>query len=561
MLEIWEERFDDCVLARGSDYYKAGKVQITDQDKNNIFALVDGSGSLSYQVKIKLVNNNVADMTCTCPYADGGNSCKHMAAVLYAASKTQTDSSTANQPHDSLREIILTMDEDDAKNLLLSEAQKSPTLSTYIRNVCRNRTIDMSALKHEIATIKQHHSDRYGFIDYHHAFNYARELGDFMERYISSMISTQKYRLAFELTCCIYHSLGNLSIDDSGGEITMLADSCLSYWQEIIDKCSPEDTKFFFGWFKQHLYDYVVDYLQCHIDDFFVDNFHDPDMLKQKLEILDVLIAKADTKTDDESLLSFELENYVAKRLRVMEELCASEDEIIAFCQKYYHLPDVRHFMVQRLLEKNEVARAVEILKESKRIDHAFPGLVAQASEQLMQLYQRTDQNQLYQQELEDYIRNCRQDNLDHIESLKRFYDEKGWKKKCQELLAYPTLSSVRGEFMIQEKMYRQFLGRIRDCLAWSSYGNEATILVLDKYEKNLAAQEPEAVRDLYIDFVRKNSVHTSSRYQYQMLVQYLKKVEEYPMGKKLVKQIATEWRSLYPRRRAMMEELERAGF
>ncbi len=392
MLETWEKQFNNRILMRGLEYCEAEKVQITDRDESKIFALVGGSDSRNYQVKIIVADSIVVDMTCTCPYAGDGHNCKHMAAVLYAISKTQMELLSTNQSCDSLWKIILSMSENNTKKLLLTEARKNPTLSNYIQNMYGECGIDISSLKREVTAIKRRHSDRYGFIDYYHATAYASDLENFLKRYVTSMIAKQEYRSAFELICYIYYNLGKLQIDDSNGEISILADSCLLYWQEIVDKCTPDDRKFFFKWFQQHLYDYMVDYLQCHIDDFFIDNFHDPEMLRKKLKILDTIIAKVVLKSDNGFSLYSNLEDYVMKRLHVMKELHVLEEEMDTFCQKYYHLPEVRHFIVKQLLEKKEIAKAIDALKESKRIDQNFAGLAAKTSEELMQLYQQTGQ-------------------------------------------------------------------------------------------------------------------------------------------------------------------------
>ena len=44
-------------------------------------------------------------------------------------------------------------------------------------------------------------------------------------------------------------------------------------------------------------------------------------------------------------------------------------------------------------------------------------------------------------------------------------------------------------------------------------------------------------------------------------LMKYLKKIASYPQGAKAAGQLAQEWRTLYKRRRAMMDELMKAGF
>lgn len=41
-------------------------------------------GSRTYRVVIRMRGDDVASMGCTCPHAESGNHCKHMAAVMYA---------------------------------------------------------------------------------------------------------------------------------------------------------------------------------------------------------------------------------------------------------------------------------------------------------------------------------------------------------------------------------------------------------------------------------------------------------------------------------------------
>ena len=41
----------------------------------------------------------------------------------------------------------------------------------------------------------------------------------------------------------------------------------------------------------------------------------------------------------------------------------------------------------------------------------------------------------------------------------------------------------------------------------------------------------------------------------------YMKKITKYPDGKKIADQIAKEWKVIYRRRPAMMDELKKAGF
>ncbi len=76
----WEDYFDKSILDRGFVYYNNHEIISIKKLKNNVHAEV--SGSETYHVDIDL--NNLSSMTCTCPYFQGGNNCKHLAAVLFA---------------------------------------------------------------------------------------------------------------------------------------------------------------------------------------------------------------------------------------------------------------------------------------------------------------------------------------------------------------------------------------------------------------------------------------------------------------------------------------------
>ena len=78
----WKQLFRPHILERGMEYYYAGCVESLEADEAEITAVVEGTED--YDVLIELDRGKVLDMECSCPYAEGGEHCKHMAAVLYA---------------------------------------------------------------------------------------------------------------------------------------------------------------------------------------------------------------------------------------------------------------------------------------------------------------------------------------------------------------------------------------------------------------------------------------------------------------------------------------------
>lgn len=123
------------------------------------------------------------------------------------------------------------------------------------------------------------------------------------------------------------------------------------------------------------------------------------------------------------------------------------------------------------------------------------------------------------------------------------------WISYREKILKAKTATQIRRELMFQEGLQQQLLEDIQ---------RKGHLYDLDRYEKGLKKQYPIEVRDIYIDFVYKEAESVADRKHYKELMKYLKKIAAYPDGKKKVQEIAQTWRTLYKRRRAMMEELEK---
>ena len=78
----WEKYFDENILKRGEGYYRKGKViDFQAYGKKRTATVI---GTEEYSVSVKFDSDScIVDMQCNCPYAENGEYCKHMAAVLY----------------------------------------------------------------------------------------------------------------------------------------------------------------------------------------------------------------------------------------------------------------------------------------------------------------------------------------------------------------------------------------------------------------------------------------------------------------------------------------------
>ncbi len=111
----WKNLFRKTILDRGYGYYLEGAVEDISWEDDVISATV--SGTDLYEVEIFLDHDEVYDMDCDCPYAEDGNYCKHMAAVLYELEDTDT---TEKFPvKESFADIINAADEATLRSFLV----------------------------------------------------------------------------------------------------------------------------------------------------------------------------------------------------------------------------------------------------------------------------------------------------------------------------------------------------------------------------------------------------------------------------------------------------------
>lgn len=79
----WQKLFLDRTLSRGYAYYREGRIQQYTEDQNHLHGYVVGVHKKAYEVDVELDDEGIHKAFCSCPHAEKGNSCKHIAAILY----------------------------------------------------------------------------------------------------------------------------------------------------------------------------------------------------------------------------------------------------------------------------------------------------------------------------------------------------------------------------------------------------------------------------------------------------------------------------------------------
>jgi hypothetical protein len=253
-----EKLFATHILERGFGYYKSGAVKSMEITDNKIEAVV--CGSTAYKVNINTDGDNVTGMTCSCPYAVGGNYCKHMAAVLYKWSECKEENTKTNDDtHQSIYEItdkkkkaeavkalVDSAKEEDIRSFLTSVLLESEKLLIAFDKSVNKQPKETSLKRYyrQIDEIEERYTDPDGFIRYYHTADYASELGNVIDECIGEMTESLGFSDAFKLLNYIFNRLDNVVTDeDEYGYIDDLADKIYDEWTDIISKAGEEDRK------------------------------------------------------------------------------------------------------------------------------------------------------------------------------------------------------------------------------------------------------------------------------------------------------------------------------
>lgn len=243
-------------------------------------------GTEDYEVDIEMEDGRICEMYCTCPYADDGNNCKHMAAVLYEIEEQEEAGNLAegagpDQTEEALEEIIEKIPEEELRSFVKQLAGQDDG----IRNTL-------------------------------------------MTRYAVRIDEKQMQRLKQGVDQIVWEH----------GGTSQVANTCYDKWKEILDNCTEEVRAEMFTWFTSHLScDYVIDYMEEYMEDFLAHEFRSREMLEKKLEYLDEMIERQSDSTDCGATWSarYGFENNILKRLEIMNQLDYPEEGIGEYRRKH----------------------------------------------------------------------------------------------------------------------------------------------------------------------------------------------------------------------------------
>lgn len=561
----WEKLFATHILDRGYDYFCDNSVENMEVSGDLIRASV--LGTEEYEVEISITNDEITNMYCSCPYAEDGSHCKHMAAVLYEWSSDKQDKIINQEEKTELFGSANTQEaykkKRDAVNKLLEDADRdmlaaflsdilmdNEKLLVRFHNIVNGEATkeDVKRYEKQVDAVVNRYLGREGFINYYEADNFISELEEFIDEDVRRMIDDADYQCAFELMNYIFITIGDVDMDDSDGGTGMLANRIYQLWIELLSKVTAQDKEKMFVWFTSHLDGSVIDYLEEYIEQIIIEEFKEKEYRQDKLTFIEQMIEKSNEKESGWSR-SYGVGKWALRYLDFLSEDTESEQKCLDFCEKYWSNSSVRRYYIDFCMGKKDYERAVEVLDESILLDKDYSGLVSEYSEKKKEIYLLQGNKEAYVNQLWKLVLEHEAGNLDLYKELKKQYTTEEWIIQREDIFKrLPKYAHIE-QLYKEEKLY----DRLLDFVLQSN-----GLYALQEYESILKKDYPEQLLIKYETEVNKMAVYTSNRNNYKQLVLLLRRMKKIKGGSKIVEGICEQWMMKYRNRRAMMDELSK---
>lgn len=573
----WQKLFASHILERGYDYYCDGAVENIEIGRDDIRA--DVVGTEDYEVEISLNDGKVTDMYCSCPYAAGGNNCKHMAAVLYEWTADIMDEDepedTDNEDMDNdadaesmdlfepavtvcdykkksaaVEKLVTSAERDIVQAFLVSVLAEDKKLLLRFRNMvnkCATKE-DVEDYFEQIDEIADRYLGRDHFINYYQAYDFMLELEEIIDKDVRRMIDNGSHISAFHVMNHIFVLLGNVDMDDSGGETSMLAEQIYQLWLELLTKVNAQDKRKMFIWFTTHMDGSVIDYLEEYIEQIIMEEFKEPEYEQDKLSFMEEMIEKAEKKDSGWSR-DYAVGKWTVTYLKTLEEKNAPEDQLEEICKKYWNNSGVRRYYIDRYFEKKEYDRVLQVLDESIELDKAYRGQVLEYIQKKKEIYRLQGNKSAYIEQLWKLVLEQSAGDLDIYKELKAQYSEKEWLIKREELFKKLPPNAHIDRLYKEEKLYDRLLAYVL---------KSSGLYAVQSYENVLKKEYPKQILSKYQGEVNKMASCTGNRKHYADLVALLRRMKRIKGGSEIVETIVEEWKIKYRNRPVMMDELSK---
>ena len=574
-LKNFETQTGADILKRGERYYKQGAVTHLEEAGSDTWE-ADVEGSEIYSVEVKLKNNNIINAyECDCPY--DGDLCKHVVAVLFALRYEINQTGTNKKPASSkasfeglLQKITLPELQEFIRKYAPANKDFKTAFELYFSD--KDNTIDIEKKYAGLInkTINKH-SDR-GYVDYYAASRLAKDLDSFYSK-ANEFIKQNDFNNAFALgKPLLKASMEAIATsEDSNGYLGGLINHVINLFALMAgsDKAAFALKDQIFLFFKTELNNKMYfDY-----GDFGYELFDVFQNLSIQLNHEDDFLGFIDAQlSQPASEYSKYRHNFFQTQkitfLKATGKIAEAEKLIV----QNLDIVEIRKGERNKAIEKKDYKLAKQLIEEGIAVAQKkqHPGTVDEWKKELLRiafLQKDTETIRYYTK----YFAFDRWFNREYYHQWKKTYQPEEWETVIESLIANiikkiteqhqqnknkywflpnPPLLSELAPIYIEEQYWNRLLELLQ------KEDNLDTVL---QYHQQLVKIYPSELSSLYFPLLESAANKAGSRSEYAHLVTKMKMiVKDIPDSKTKIVAIAQALKAKYPRRPAMIEELNK---
>ncbi len=543
MIIGWKHLFARRILERGEDYAYSQAVHNIVQTDDQISAEVDGTET--YHVEIDLDGNEIIDMFCTCPYAEGGRNCKHMAAVLYAVEDLPEEEILLQDRSETLSidELLEHTDPQEIKAFISRQAEKDVAFANLVRlSFGRDdQSVDENALIRETDLIMMSCIGEY----------YSDENEDMMMSEIQRFLHEKLEPLAergirmpvFRTTWHILKELDKIDEESYyGGHAYNFTAGCFSLWETILEHCTEQEKKTI----RTVLQKRADAEMDRPIEEFVEEHFWDHDMAVRKLSELDQLIDPAMSENDYRMSRA---DSFIPERVKWMKRAGGSEEEIEAYKQAHWSFRSVRRMALDEAKAVNNTEKIEKILLDSLDIENDSEYAVTDYTKQLIALYAETGNKNREKQYLQSLLMKTKHIDIEDVRRLKQLCVPDEWGRRINSILKVNSDEKQRCMILADENRHDELLGTLKNAKDKS---------LLDQYRKVFPKEYDQEILKLYENQLEMMAYNARRHNEYNEIERKLNCLISYDGGKQVAARLAEKWISEYPGRKMMAKMLRK---
>lgn len=578
-LQDFEKQIDSVILKRGKEYFNNDSVEFLEEIKKGYWT-ANVSGTDEYTVEIQLGSkDNIKKCFCDCPY-DYGDICKHIVAVLYAISEDKvidiTPKPVSKEKETKVRkpsfDVLLSKIElKEYQGFIKQYSQINKTFKDQFELYFleKNESFDLEKKYTDIikSVIKKHTSR--GYIDYSASNKLGKELNQYLD-VAKQYLSKNNYRDATVLYQIIIKEVIKVVeyCDDSNGYVVDNVDEAISNLSEMINAPVSFD-------FKEKIADFLKQELKnkSYFDygNFGYDLTQTYASFCIKTDRKDEFIQYLDSKIQSVKNDDYDKEFFIKTKISFLSDI-GRTDEIKNIIQQNLDIPEIRSIEIDRNIENQDYEIAKKLISEGIKIGESkrHSGTVFQFEKKLLAIAVLEKDIQLERYFSRKFALGQTLDST-YYKQWKSTYSKQEWIQTIEEVISevtkkindtiknnpYSSYNSLNsnllyrlGPIYIQENYWDRLLTLVQE------QENLTTILT---YYPHLIKIYPNELLDTIIPVLEKEGDRCDGRSQYKDLANKMKSViKDYPKEKKRILEVARKLKIKYPRRPAMLEELNK---